>query len=239
MLYAITDRTRITFEEPVRELVADVRREPMATAWQRCLHFELKVTPNVRIHRFRDYLGNLVHHFNIPHAVEEIDMKAEWLVESNEPELEVGDWDELPETIESFNAHEMLFASPLVQPHSQGRPLKGPPEAWVLAAGREFSHGAEPCHDLAAFFRSSGLPVRLACGFVLGNGKPRRHRWCEICLPRCGWRGFDPSTGGWVSEGYVTLAVGRDGGDLRELRHFYQGFTQPEVHSELEAEKVS
>ena len=84
--------------------------------------------------------------------------------------------------------------------------------AWP--AGRTLRERIGSCRDLAmlmvACCRAVGLPARFVSGYQLLDPSPERydlHAWTEVYLPGAGWRGFDPSAGGEVSERYVVLAA--------------------------------
>src|ERR1044072_1687642 len=71
----------------------EVRMQPRSDGSQRCLTFELSVNPRARILNYRDYLGNIVHHFDIPGRHNQLAIKTEALVELlSSPEI--------PETLE-------------------------------------------------------------------------------------------------------------------------------------------
>ena len=66
MFYSIRHLTRFRYTSPVSESLMEVRMHPRTEAEQRCLSFQLFVDPKTRIHMYRDYLGNSIHHFNVP-----------------------------------------------------------------------------------------------------------------------------------------------------------------------------
>ena len=83
--------------------------------------------------------------------------------------------------------------------------------AWP--AGRTLRERIGSCRDLSmvmvACCRSVGLPARFVSGYQLSDPAPERydlHAWTEVYLPGAGWRGFDPSAGGEISDRYVVLA---------------------------------
>jgi transglutaminase-like putative cysteine protease len=87
-------------------------------------------------------------------------------------------------------------------------------EAW--AAEKTLAEHTGSCRDLAVLFceicRSAGLPARFVSGYVADadrNGRHRLHAWSEVYLPGAGWRGFDPTAGGAVSDHHVALAAAR------------------------------
>jgi transglutaminase-like putative cysteine protease len=101
-------------------------------------------------------------------------------------------------------------------------------------------------HIMIGCLRSLGLPARYVSGYVLTRppeGTPRlvgadaSHAWAQVYCPNNTpdqpgsgdgfWVDFDPTNNrcGWgrPGEDYVTLAVGRDFGDVSPLRGVIQG----------------
>jgi transglutaminase-like putative cysteine protease len=64
--YAIRHVTRFTYASPVSESLMEVRMQPRSDGTQRCLRFELGIQPRARVLGYRDYVGNSIHHFNVP-----------------------------------------------------------------------------------------------------------------------------------------------------------------------------
>jgi len=85
------------------------------------------------------------------------------------------------------------------------------------------------CQDYAhvalALCRLSGIPARYVSGFVPGEGV--MHAWVEALLPldpdRAFWFAYDPTYAKWVDENYVSVAVGRDYGDITPTSGTYYG----------------
>lgn len=87
------------------------------------------------------------------------------------------------------------------------------------------------CQDFSqimiAALRGLGVPARYVSGYILTHpppGQPRlvgadaTHAWVEVWCPGHGWLGLDPTNGKAVTDEFVTLAVGRDYGDVIPLR---------------------
>ncbi|MBL8136958.1 MAG: transglutaminase family protein [Acidobacteria bacterium] len=64
--YAIRHLTRFTYASPVSESVMELRMRPASDAAQHCLQFEVDLQPRARVFAYRDFLGNWVHHFDLP-----------------------------------------------------------------------------------------------------------------------------------------------------------------------------
>jgi transglutaminase-like putative cysteine protease len=81
MFYSIRHTTRFVYTTPVSESMTEVRMQPRAEGGQRCLKFELHTQPRARILGYRDHLGNVVHHFDIPGKHSQLKITAEFTVE--------------------------------------------------------------------------------------------------------------------------------------------------------------
>lgn len=95
-------------------------------------------------------------------------------------------------------------------------------------------------HLMIGCLRSLGLPARYVSGYMLTQpppGQPRlvgadaSHAWVQAYDPEVGWVDFDPTNNlagvGRPSEAHVTLAIGRDFGDVSPLRGVIQGGGSP------------
>lgn len=91
--YAIQHVTRFTYGSTVSESQMEVRMQPRTEALQTCLDFELRVEPRSKQLSYRDFLGNWVHHFNVPRQHQELTVTARARVEVDPPA-------DLPETLE-------------------------------------------------------------------------------------------------------------------------------------------
>jgi len=92
----------------------------------------------------------------------------------------------------------------------------------------EERHGV--CQDFAhlqiASLRSLGLPARYVSGYLLTDpppGQPRlvgadaSHAWLSVWCPRNGWVDLDPTNAVLPDTRHVTIAWGRDYGDVSPL----------------------
>ena len=89
---------------------------PRTDGPQRCLTFQLSVDPRTQVNSYRDYLGNSVHHFDVPGKHLRLRIVAESLVEvQGRPEVPEGlaaeDWGRLDELVASGDYWEMLVPS--------------------------------------------------------------------------------------------------------------------------------
>ena len=81
--YSIQHLTRFTYESPVSESVMELRMRPAGQGSQRCLSFELDLDPGARVFAYQDFLGNWVHHFDLPrrHAELTVTARAQVLID--------------------------------------------------------------------------------------------------------------------------------------------------------------
>jgi transglutaminase-like putative cysteine protease len=83
--YAIRHVTRFTYTSPVSESVMELRMRPATDGPQRCLQFEVEVGPRARVFAYRDFLGNWVHHFDIPRRHSQLIVTARAQVQIDPP----------------------------------------------------------------------------------------------------------------------------------------------------------
>jgi len=116
MFYSIRHLTKFRYSRPVSESIMELRMHPRSEGVQRCLSFDLSVTPRTRVQSYRDYLSNVVHHFDVPSAHRQLTIIAESTVDVTArlplPErLEATAWTQLNEQLASGDFWEMLAPS--------------------------------------------------------------------------------------------------------------------------------
>jgi transglutaminase-like putative cysteine protease len=92
------------------------------------------------------------------------------------------------------------------------------------------------CQDFAhlgiACLRSLGLPARYVSGYLrtrVPEGKERlvgadaSHAWFSVFCPAAGWRDFDPTNNVEPAEEHITIAFGRDFGDVSPVAGIITG----------------
>jgi transglutaminase-like putative cysteine protease len=92
MQYVIRHITQFTYDSPIRESRMEVRMCPRTESEQQCYSFDLTVSPRVQVFSYQDYMGNTIHHFDIPGAHDELTLTSRALVE-------VRPRDHLPESV--------------------------------------------------------------------------------------------------------------------------------------------
>ena len=116
MFYAIRHVTRYRYSRPVWQSIMEVRMHPRTEHSQRCFTFQLSVNPRARIFGFVDYLGNQVHHFDLPAHHRELTIVADSLVNLDMPDplppaLPYETWEVLQRIIEDGDHWPMLMPS--------------------------------------------------------------------------------------------------------------------------------
>lgn len=116
MYYKIEHLTRYRYSAPIRENIMEVRMRPRSDAQQHCAKFKLSVTPPAQALSFQDYLGNIVHHFNIPGQHGQLTLKAEAEVQLQPPpvlpeSLPAASWAELNRLAEQGDSWDMVQPS--------------------------------------------------------------------------------------------------------------------------------
>jgi transglutaminase-like putative cysteine protease len=114
--YSIRHLTRFRYSRPISESIMETRMHPRSDSLQHCLSFTLSVSPRCRVFAYRDYLGNNVHHFDIPGDHNQLIIIAESVVEQQTapdvPSFLAPDaWSALDDLIHTGDYWEMLLPS--------------------------------------------------------------------------------------------------------------------------------
>ncbi len=115
MIYSVRHTTTFRYDPAVRESVMEVRMQPRSEAQQRCHKFQLDVDPAANILHYRDFMGNVVHHFDIAQGHSQLQVKGISLVEVQPVAPPVsaaaGDWADLDALLAADDYWEMLLPS--------------------------------------------------------------------------------------------------------------------------------
>jgi transglutaminase-like putative cysteine protease len=116
-------------------------------------------------------------------------------------------------------------------------------EVWVKRRG--------VCQDFAhlgiAMLRSIGLPARYVSGYLRTRppaGKPRlvgvdaSHAWFSIYSPGTGWVDFDPTNNVQPAGEHITVAYGRDFGDVSPVAGILTGGGKHDVRVSVDVEPL-
>ncbi len=116
-------------------------------------------------------------------------------------------------------------------------------EVWEKRRGvcQDFAHLGIAC------LRSLGLPARYVSGYLRTHppvGQPRRvgadasHAWFAIFCPDTGWVDFDPTNNVQPAEEHITVALGRDFGDVSPVAGILTGGGEHEVKVSVDVSEV-
>ena len=120
MYYSIHHLTKFRYTVPVSESIFELRMQPRSEGTQHCLNFKVQVKPRTNVFSYRDYLGNIVHHFDVPGQHRQLMITAEALVDV-QPCAPIPDslgpaaWDDLAGDIAGIDLWEMLTPSQFVR----------------------------------------------------------------------------------------------------------------------------
>ncbi|MGA2345480.1 MAG: transglutaminase family protein [Candidatus Sulfotelmatobacter sp.] len=119
MIYSVRHTTTFRYEPAVRESVMEVRLQPRSDGEQRCLNFALNVDPAANVMQYRDFMGNVVHHFDIAgkHTVVKVTAQSAVEVQSGAAPraADSGDWADLDALVAGNDYWEMLLPSHFAQ----------------------------------------------------------------------------------------------------------------------------
>ena len=130
MFYAIRHFTRYRYSRPVSQSAMEVRMHPRSENAQRCFTFQLSVSPRARIFSFRDHVGNIVNHFDIPGNHKQLTIIADALVDV-EPSPPLPDslgsdaWRDLDNLIDKEDYWDMLMPSEFARTSPELEKLAG------------------------------------------------------------------------------------------------------------------
>jgi len=121
MYYSIRHVTRFRYSAAISESVMEVRMQPRTEGPQRCLQFDLTITPRARAMSYRDDQGNTVHHFNIPGQHHRLVIAAQALVEMSEspalPDaLQNTAWNQMDALVNADDYWDWLMPSTFARP---------------------------------------------------------------------------------------------------------------------------
>jgi transglutaminase-like putative cysteine protease len=120
MKYDILHRTRYTYVSPARESFNDVRLEPPSIPEQTVESFSLRIEPEVRLRRYKDFYSNMVHHFEIPAEHNSLLIESNVKVETRWPEplaedAELHPMEKLDDALEAERCFDFLQSSHYVE----------------------------------------------------------------------------------------------------------------------------
>jgi transglutaminase-like putative cysteine protease len=230
MSFEIVHTTEYDYSESVSVSHHVARLSPRALAQQDCVRHELQIDPAPAVQAAHvDYFGNTMTFFAMQGAHNRLTVRARSTVAvraTPRPDpFDTPPWDLAPgqsalplDAIEYVFIHEDFTYDP-----------KATTVATPLADVFRSRRGV--CQDFAhlqiACLRSLGLSARYISGYLATappSGTPRlvgadaSHAWLAVYCPGVGWIDVDPTNNVLPSDKHVTLAWGRDYGDVSPIR---------------------
>lgn len=110
-----------------------------------------------------------------------------------------------------------------------------------------FAGRAGVCQDFAhvmiGTLRAHGLAARYVSGYLRGDaeleGAQASHAWVGVFSPSQGWLDFDPTNNQVPGSGHLTLAFGRDYGDVTPVKGISTGGGQHKLDVEVSVHPVA
>jgi transglutaminase-like putative cysteine protease len=120
MKYSIRHITRFDYSDMIRESVMEVRKAPRSDSQQHCYRFDLTVDPRADVHSYKNYLGNTIHHFDVPRPHNRLVITADAFVEvypraALPVSLDTSAWAELDAAVQEDDFWDMLMPSHFIQ----------------------------------------------------------------------------------------------------------------------------
>lgn len=121
MYYSIRHTTEYDYSASITESMMELYMQPRSDGFQNCLSFTLTVEPPAKVTSYRDYTGNILHHFDIPQSHDQLLILAEALVEIT-PSFELehlrsgGSWEALDAISRTSQFYEYLLPGEFTQP---------------------------------------------------------------------------------------------------------------------------
>jgi transglutaminase-like putative cysteine protease len=114
MFYSVRHVTTFHYSDPVTESIMELRMQPRSDEHQRCVRFQIVISPKAALSTTRDYLGNTVHNFDIPGQHEKLAITTESIVEMEPaallPEaLAPETWDDYAHLGHDYDLYDMLM----------------------------------------------------------------------------------------------------------------------------------
>lgn len=102
------------------------------------------------------------------------------------------------------------------------------------------------CQDFAQVMIGALRSLRLAARYVSGylrssanyQGAEASHAWVSVFIPGSGWISFDPTNDVMPSDGHVTLAWGRDYGDVMPVKGITVGGGAQKIEVEVRVQPI-
>ncbi len=85
MYYSITHLTQFEYSEPITDSVMEIRMQPRSGNRQRCVQFDVDISPSAKTFAYTDYLKNRIQIFDVPGRHVQLAIRTESIVEIKPP----------------------------------------------------------------------------------------------------------------------------------------------------------
>ncbi|MBI5931871.1 MAG: transglutaminase family protein [Chloroflexi bacterium] len=121
MYYSIRHTTQFDYSASITESVMELYMQPRSENLQHCLNFSLTVDPPAKVTSYRDYMGNILHHFDIPQQHNRLMILAEAFVELTPSDAidhlrAGGSWEALDEIAHTSEFYDYLLPGEFTHP---------------------------------------------------------------------------------------------------------------------------
>ena len=267
MRIVIAHHTTYAFAPPARALVQNLRLSPRSFDSQYVLRWRLEIDVDGALRRSEDSLGNIVHAFSHPAAIERFTVSAIGEVETSDA---VG---VVRGAVEPLPSEMFLRASALAQANGAlrefaldavGKAVDRLERLHLLMAAvhgaiafepsQSESHGeaAEAfalrrgdatalAHVFIACARFLDIPARFVSGYFAEDAPQPQglFAWAEAEAPGLGWVAFDSVNDQCADARYVRVAVGFDGLGAAPFRSAHSAGGGAKVDSEIKIQQAS
>lgn len=227
------------YDPPATGVIQVLRLTPRNHDGQYVLGWRIDVSADARLNAHEDAFGNLTHVFTAEGPFEELSIKIDGEVETQNTDGVVRG------TVERFPPSLFLRDTPLTQADAAIRNFaldsRAANSGDILAelhalmhrlhdetvcennaaqattAAEAFARKRGITRDLTHIFisaaRSLQIPARYVAGYLCaddGAAQDGGHAWAEAFVPDLGWVGFDPANRVCPTDAYVRIAIGLD-----------------------------
>jgi transglutaminase-like putative cysteine protease len=237
MRIRVAHETRYRYDTPAKSAVQLLRLTPRNHEGQYVVSWRIEVSADCRLEPHEDAFGNLAHSFTVDGPLQELTVRVDGEVETQDTQGIVrGTLERFPPSL-YLRETELTKPDPAITAYADA--AKGDPidalHALQVSLYRDFTFDPDPthaattaieafalkrgvCQDYAHVFiaaaRHLGVPARYIGGyFVRADSEVVQeagHAWAEAFLPDLGWVAFDPANGICATEAHVRVAVGLD-----------------------------
>ena len=249
MLYRATHTTRYTYAGLVSHCQTEAKLSPRVLPNQDLREWKLSVSPQpAEILLRKDYFGNDVASFAVLDPHDKFTITAESLVDVTPRQPIVATEADLLQATEFlWESPYVPWIESLTSYCAVTQSVESV-EALMKHIYRDFSYSPKStsietpladvlrerkgvCQDFAHIMigalRAHKIPARYVSGYLRGDadfqGAQASHAWVSAFFPHCGWVDFDPTNDILPHTGHLTIAWGRDFGDVTPVKGIMVG----------------